>query len=158
MALGADRETARTVRGASWAKLWRYTTGSVVAAGCSEAAYVVLYGLLHLTPGWSSVGAWLAGALPNFWLNRNWAWQRRGRPSLLREVLPYALVVALTLLLATLATRAADAGLRTSDVGEGLRVVLVAGTFLAVYVAMFVLRFVLLDRLFAGPDPHRRNR
>jgi len=128
----------------------RYLGGSVVAAGCSELTLVVLYGLLHLPPAWSSCAAWLAGAVPNYWLNRSWTWRQRGRPSLRREVLPYLAIIGATLLLASLATAAVDGWVRGGDWDSGVRVVLVAGTFLAVYVGMFVIRFALLDRLFTS--------
>ena len=138
----------RRRRRPAWGTLWRYTGSSVVAALCSEVTLVVLYGLLHVSTGWASSLAWLAGALPNYWLNRSWAWRLRGRPSLRHEVLPYVVIVAVTLLLAWLGTTAVDRWLRTTDVSGQLRVALVAGTFLGVYVLMFVLRFALLDRLF----------
>ena len=141
--------------GSGWfPKAVRYTGGSVVATVCSELTFVLLYGPLHLTPTWSSCLAWLAGALPNYWLNRSWAWRRRGRPSLRREILPYALIVAVTLVLATLATRAADHALSGADISASLRVTLVAATFFGVYVVMFVLRFFLFDRLFARLARH----
>jgi putative flippase GtrA len=92
--------------------------------------------------------SWLAGAIPNFWLNRNWAWQRTGRPSLRREVVPYAAIVIVTLLLATLLTHLADAWLQHQGVSHSLRVTLVAAVFLGTYVVVFALRFVLLERLF----------
>jgi putative flippase GtrA len=130
----------------------RYVGGSVVAAGCSEATLVVLYGLLHVAPGLASCLAWLAGAVPNYWLNRSWAWRRRGRPDLRREVLPYVVIVLTTLALATLLTGAVDRWSRHSATGPTARVVLVAGTFLAVYVAVFLLRFLLFDRLFTRLD------
>jgi putative flippase GtrA len=132
--------------------LLRYVTGSVVAAVCSEVAFVLLYGVLGAGTTWSSVLSWLAGAVPNFWLNRTWTWRRTGRPSLRREVLPYVAIILLTLLLATLATHGADVWLHHRDVSDSVRVVLVAGVFLAVYVAVFLLRFVLLDRLFGRPQ------
>ncbi len=132
-------------------KAVRYVGGSVVAAGCSEVTLVVLYGLLHVAPGLASVLAWLAGAVPNFWLNRSWAWRRRGRPDLRREVLPYVVIVLVTLALATVLTGAVDHWARDAT-GSTMRVVLVAGTFLGVYVAVFVLRFLLLDRLFSRLD------
>lgn len=135
----------------------RYFGSSVVAAGCSELTLVLLYGVLHVSTGWASALAWSAGALPNYWLNRSWAWRLRGRPSLRGEVLPYALIVGVTLLLAWLGTSAADAWLRDAAVSSEVRVVLVAATFLGVYVVMFALRYVLLDRLFTrSPTPKDR--
>lgn len=127
----------------------RYTGGSVVATICSEVAFVLLYGPLGAGTTWSSVVSWLAGALPNYWLNRRWAWRRTDRPSLRREVLPYAAIVLITLLFATLATGAADRALHGSDLPHQAQVVLVAAVFFGVYVVMFVLRFLLFDRLFS---------
>lgn len=129
-------------------KAMRYTGGSIIAAGCSEATFLLVYGVLGVSPGWTSVLAWLAGAIPNYWLNRRWTWGHRGRPSLRGELLPYALIVGATLLLAALATGATHRALVGADISAGLRVLLVAGTFLGVYVVMFGLRFLLLDRLF----------
>ena len=126
-----------------------YAGGSAIAAACSEVTLLVLYGLLHVPTGWASTVAWVAGALPNYWLNRTWTWQRRGRPSLRRELLPYVAIIALTLLIATLGTHAVDVWLRSVGARASTRVVLVAVTFLGVYVVMFALRFLLLDRLFA---------
>ena len=59
-------------------KVVRYTGASVVATICSEATFVLLYGPAHVSPMWSSTIAWFAGAVPNSWLSRRWAWQRRG--------------------------------------------------------------------------------
>lgn len=130
-------------------KALRYAGGSVVATVCSEVAFVLLYGVLHVSTGWSSVVSWLAGALPNYWLNRRWAWQRTDRPSLRREILPYATIILITLLIATAATGAADHAVNGSDLSHQTRVVLVAAVFFGVYVVMFALRFLLLDRLFS---------
>jgi putative flippase GtrA len=135
-------------------KLLRYFTGSVVATVCSEVVFVLLYGVLGTGTTWSSVLSWLAGAVPNFWLNRNWAWQRTGRPSLRQEVLPYVTIIAITLVLATLTTSAVDRWLHHQGTAASLRVVLVAAVFLGVYVVVFAVRFFLLERLFARlPQP-----
>jgi putative flippase GtrA len=129
-------------------KVLRYAGGSVIATVCSEVTFVVLYGLLDLDTTWSSILSWLAGAVPNFWLNRNWAWQRTGRPSLRREVLPYAVIIVTTLVLATVLTHATDVWLHHRGVSSSVRVTLVAAVFLGTYVVVFALRFVLLERLF----------
>ncbi|CAA9435621.1 MAG: hypothetical protein AVDCRST_MAG35-2888 [uncultured Quadrisphaera sp.] len=143
-------------------KLLRYAGGSGVAAVCSEVAFLLLYGPLGASPGVASVVGWLAGAVPNYWLNRSWTWRRRGRPSLRREVLPYVAIILATVALAVGATSAVHAATAGAVTGAW-RVVLVNGTFLAVYALVFVLRYALLDRLFRGlegppgPAPHERE-
>ena len=129
-------------------RLSTYTAGSVIAAVCSELALVVCYGLLDLPPAVSSTIGWVAGAVPNYWLNRSWTWRRTGRPSLTREVLPYVAIILVTLLLAALVTKGVDSWLRDADVSGTTRTVAVAAAFLAVYVIMFAVRYLLLDRLF----------
>jgi putative flippase GtrA len=129
-------------------RLTTYTAGSAIAAGCSELALVVCYGLLDLAPAVSSTIAWVAGAVPNYWLNRSWTWQRSGRPSVRREVLPYVAIILVTLLLAAVVTKGVDGWLRDADVSGTTRTVAVAAAFLGVYVIMFVVRYLLLDRLF----------
>ncbi len=134
-------------------KLATYTAGSVVAAVFSEVALVLCYAVLGLAPAVSSTIAWIAGAVPNYWLNRSWTWQRRGRPSLRHEVLPYAAIILGTLLLAALVTKGVDGWLRGLSVSGTTRTVAVAAAFLGVYVIMFVVRYLLLDRLFRSPTP-----
>jgi len=150
-------ESATSTRPGLVPKLVRYLTGSVVATLCSEVAFVALYGLLDVGTTWSSVLSWLAGAVPNFWLNRNWAWQRTGRPSLRQEVLPYAAIIVATLVLAAFATHVTDVWLHHAGVATSMRVALVAIVFLGVYVAVFALRFVLLDRLFGRLLTHESS-
>jgi putative flippase GtrA len=135
-------------------KLLRYASGSVVATVCSEVCFVLVYGVLGAGPAWSSVVSWLAGAIPNFWLNRSWTWQRQGRPRLRSEVLPYVVIILATLLLATVATHLADVWLHDRAVSDSVRVALVAAVFLGTYVVAFAARFVLLDRLFARLGEH----
>jgi putative flippase GtrA len=140
-------------------KLLRYFTGSVVATVSSEVVFVLLYGVLAMGTIWASVLSWLAGAVPNFWLNRNWAWQRTGRPSLGQEVLPYVAIILSTLILATVATDLADHWLHEQGTSSSVRVALVAAVFLGVYVVVFVVRFFLLERLFGRlPDSHEAGR
>ena len=69
--------------------LTRYTAGSALAAIASEVTLLGLLGF-HLTgPRVAAIAAWLAGAIVNYVLSRTWAWGKRGRPSALRELLPF---------------------------------------------------------------------
>lgn len=133
-------------------KVLRYGASSVVATVCSEVTFLLLYGVANTSTTVASLLAWLAGAGPNYWMNRSWAWGRRGRPSLRREVLPYLAIILVTLGLAVVATGAASSALHSTQVSDLARTVLVGGVFLLVYVVVFILRFLLLDRLFANPS------
>lgn len=136
-------------------KLWRYAGGSVVATVLSQLTLLLLYGVLDVAAGISSVVAWFAGAIPNYWLNRAWTWQRTGRPDLRGELLPYAAIILGTLLLAVVTTEVLDHLLRESGVAAATRVGLVAAAFGGVYVVMFGVRFYLLDRLFTRAAAQR---
>lgn len=140
-------------RRALFGKLLRYSAGSVVATICSEVTLLVLYGPVGVAAGIASVFAWLAGAIPNYWLNRAWTWGRQGRPSLRRELVPYFAIVLGTLLLAIVATSVADRLARDANVSDHTRTIIVGVTFFLVYVVMFLFRFFLFNRLFAAQEP-----
>jgi putative flippase GtrA len=132
-------------------KLLRYGLNSIVAVICSQATFIIVYGPVHASTTVASTLAWLAGAIPNYWLNRSWTWGRRGRASVTRELLPYAAIVLGTLLLAIVATSGVAAALDGTSVSRGVSTLLVSGTYFLVYAVMFGVRFVLFDRLFGSP-------
>jgi putative flippase GtrA len=107
-------------------RVFRYGAGSIVAVVCSQATFLVLYGPVHASTTVSSTLAWLAGAVPNYWLNRSWTWGRRGRPSLGRELVPYAAIILGTLGLAIVATAAAAAALEGTSLSDAARTLIVA--------------------------------
>jgi putative flippase GtrA len=124
----------------------------VVAAAISEAVFVLVYGPAGAGPRVAAVVAFFAGAIPNWGLNRRWTWQRRGRPGVKRELLPYAAVVISTALAATALTGLADGWVRSLEVSRSIQVGLVAIAFLLPYGAVFLLKFLLFERLvFSDP-------
>jgi len=127
----------------------RYALGSVVALLTSVAVFALL---LSLGVGTTidSVVAFLAGAVPNWVLNRRWAWRRRGQVSIAREVIGYAGISLLSLLAASAVTGWAHHAVQ--DVaGHGLRVALVTLSYVAVQGLLFGLKFLAYDRwVFAG--------
>jgi putative flippase GtrA len=142
-------------------RLVRCAAGSVVSAVVSELTFLACYGPLAAGPRLSSVLAFVAGAVPNYVLNRRWVWRRTGRARLGREVLPYVLVSISTGLLAIVATSVADAQLRARVLDPGARTLAVGAAYLLTYGVMFVVKFALFDRfVFAGgaKPPRRRSR
>lgn len=131
-------------------RIWiRYTGGSVVAAAVSEVAFLTAYGL-GAVPIVASVLAFVSGAVPNYLLNRYWAWQRRGRADRTRETLPYVAIIVVTALVAIGMTTLADIWVREHIESHSWRTLLVGAAYIGTYGVMFVLKFVLFDRLIFG--------
>jgi putative flippase GtrA len=125
--------------------LWaRYSASSVVATVVSQIAFALCYWL------WSAavvatLVAWLAGAVPNYLLSRRWAWGRKG------QLLPYAMIVIGSAVTAALVTTATDHLVQGID-SHAWKTLLVTGSYFGTYGVLFILKFVLFDRLvFAKP-------
>lgn len=131
----------------------RYAVGSVVAFGASNLAFLLLYGLGWTSPQVASVLAFAAGIPVNYVLNRRWAWQRRGRPALRAELLPYGGVVALSVVASATGTWATDRWLGTVDLPRAVEVLLVDATFVAINGGLFLAKYFLLDRLVFRDRP-----
>ncbi len=70
-----------TSRARYWRLISRFAAASVVATGISQVVFLLSYSL-GATPVVSTVLAWLAGAIPNFTLNRRtWGGGGRGAPA-----------------------------------------------------------------------------
>jgi putative flippase GtrA len=132
--------------------LWaRYSASSVIAGLISELAFAICY-WVGTAPLMATVVAFVAGALPNYILNRRWAWGRKGRADAKRELLPYLVIVLVTAAAAALTTTAADHWIRGRVESHGWQTIAVSAVFLGTYGVMFILKFVLFDRyVFAKP-------
>jgi putative flippase GtrA len=123
----------------------RYTLGSGLATLGSAAAFAVAYRLLDQGPRVATGTAFLTGALINFTANRFWAWDRRSRPGLGRDALAYAGLAVAAALAAGTVTSLTHALLRDADPDR--RAVLVEAGYFATYGALFLVKFVVLDRV-----------
>ncbi len=80
----------------------------MIAGLISEATFALCFWLGSSATA-ASLIAFVAGAVPNYLMNRYWAWQRRDRIGGARELVPYLVIILSTALLATLITNGADA-------------------------------------------------
>jgi putative flippase GtrA len=124
----------------------RYAASSVLAVAASALAFAACYRVAGLGPQASSLVAFATGALVNFLVNRFWAWRRRYRTGLVRDAWAYTAVAVGAALAATAATTVADSVTRRTGLDDNSRAMVVEGAYFATYAAMFLLKFVLLDR------------
>src|SRR5215217_6750430 len=97
------------MRAGPWVRrlVLRYSVVSLVSVGVFQSVLLVAFGLLHWTAPLANMVACTVATIPSYYLNRSWAWGRRGRSHLWREVVPFW---ALAFLGLALSTWAADLG------------------------------------------------
>jgi putative flippase GtrA len=107
MALADNRLNA-----ALWGKLRskvgvRFTRFVVVAAislTVTEIALTLCNGVFHMTSTPAALVSWFCGAVVSYVLSR-WAWERKGKPDVLRETVPFWVISAVVIVILTLAVK-----------------------------------------------------
>ena len=134
-------------------RITRYAIGSVIALLTSIVVFAVMYVILggrHTTI--CSIAAFLAGAIPNWVLNRRWAWKISGEVEFLREIVAYVAISGVVLVASSVATGAMQHWvLRHVASGNGLRAILVTSAYVFVQAVLFAAKFVVYEHwVFAG--------
>jgi len=131
-------------------KITRYAIGSLIALVTSIIVFALLY-VMGLGTTLCSVAAFVAGAIPNWVLNRRWAWQIRGKVAFLREIIGYVLVSLIALVSSSAATGWTQSQVKSIPPHHGLRVLIVTGSYVAVQAVLFVAKFVVYEHwVFSG--------
>jgi len=79
------------LRGNTGRRFVRFVPVSMAAVAASQITLAVLVGITKLSAGTSAIIASMAGAGVSYVLSR-WAWERKGKPHVLKETLPFWLV------------------------------------------------------------------
>jgi putative flippase GtrA len=119
----------------------RFTMAALAAVTASQVTLSVCLGVLRLTAGRSALAAWMAGAAASYVISR-WAWERKGKPHLLKETVPFWVIAAGTAAVLTLATKAANQYALAAGLSHAQQVFFVDACFLMANVVTFLTRFV----------------
>ena len=131
-------------------KVLRYTMVSVISALTSLVILTIVFGVLRL---WgevvSTLFANILAGIPSYYLNRRWVWGKGGRSHIWRELLPFWVMsitgIGFALYTASLAQRFATA----HHLEHLARTALVVGANIAAFGILWILKFLILNRLFA---------
>ena len=158
MALASSRIGAALIRRARsnvGVRFTRFTLVAVASVVASQVALSIFIGPAHMTAGISGGLAAIIGAAVSYVLSR-WAWERKGRPQLLKETLPFWLVSVGAWIILGLSAKLGVALAEAIEVDGIKRVLVTDGTYLAANCLTFVARFVIFHYvLFAGPRSAR---
>jgi len=132
-------------------KLARYACVSVISTSVSLVVLGILVGTGATTAGWANVIATSIGTIPSFELNRRWVWGRHGRRSLLAEVGPFCALSFTGLALSTVAVHVAAGWASGAGLGATARALAADGANVATFGTLWIIQFVLLDRVLFHP-------
>jgi putative flippase GtrA len=82
----------------------RFVGVAAASLATSEIALTICNGVFHLTATPAAIIAWFSGAVVSYVLSR-WAWERKGKPDVLRETVPFWVISAMVVVILTLATK-----------------------------------------------------
>ncbi len=141
----------KRARESAWAgKVTRYAIGSVIALVTSIIVFALCY-VTGLSTTMDSILAFFAGAIPNWILNRRWAWQISGQVAFLREIVGYLVISMLALVASSAATGWTQDQVQGIPAHHGLRVLIVTASYVAVQAILFVAKFVVYEHwVFSG--------
>jgi putative flippase GtrA len=129
----------------------RYGAVSAIATATSLIVLGALVATRSVSAGWANVIATTVGMVPSFELNRRWVWRKNGRRSLTGEMAPFAGLCLCGLVLSTVAVHAAATWADHMGMSAGLRTLAVEGANLAAFGSLWVMQFLVLDRLLFSP-------
>jgi putative flippase GtrA len=127
-------------------KLVKYTMVSIISVIIGQTLLVLAFGIFRWSAVSSNLFAVGVSAAPSYYLNRAWAWGKRGRSHFLKEVVPFWGMAFLGLALSTVFVHVAEA--RSADVGNrAVQTLIINGASIAAFGVLWVAKFVILNKL-----------
>jgi putative flippase GtrA len=125
----------------------RFIPVAIASLAASQVALIAFNHALHLTAGVAGFCAAVIGAAVSYVLSR-WAWERKGRPDLLRETLPFWLVSVCVWVILAWANKLGVHFVHEMDLHKGWKKVVVEnGTYFLANCVTFVARFLIFHYL-----------
>jgi putative flippase GtrA len=139
-------------------RLWRYGAGSLLAFVSSGVALFICIQWLGFGATTSAVIAFLVGAIPNWVLNRRWAWQKTERHGIAAETTLYAVISLVSLGISVGVTKATAVGAAHLPTHTIVKHLLVTGSYLLTTVALTGAKYLAYDRwVFVDRRPRSRH-
>jgi len=137
MSVDALKARARSPQGRTAIK---YTLTSVIAVGVNQVVLFILFALVHWSARNANITAVGISAIPSYELNRRWAWGKRGRSHLWKEVVPFWTLAFIGLAFSTWAADWAETAFHRS-------VLAVNGASLGAFGILWVGKFIIFNEV-----------
>jgi putative flippase GtrA len=138
-------------------QLIRYGAVSLISSGTSLVVLTTLVATGAMAAGWANVVATAVGTIPSFELNRRWVWRSTSQRSLVGQIGPFCALSFAGLGLSTLAVHSAVTWAIHHGMSAGGRAAVAALANLGAFGSLWIVQFVVLDRLLFAPARRART-
>lgn len=129
----------------------RFAGVAILALATSETALALCNGVVHMTSTPAALVSNFAGAVVSYVLSR-WAWERKGKPDVMRETVPFYVITAIVWVILWQATKLGYHIAAWMHLHGIKNVLLVGFVYLVANFFTFLVRFVFFHYvLFAEP-------
>jgi putative flippase GtrA len=145
MALAENHVVAalwRKLRTKMGVRFTRFLGAAAAALLATEIALTLCHGVFHMTATPAALVSWFAGAVVSYVMSR-WAWERKGKPDVLRETIPFWVISAMVIVILTLANKFAYHSASWMGLHGAKDVLWVDFVWLVANFGTFLLRFVI---------------
>jgi putative flippase GtrA len=125
----------------------RYCLLSLVNVAVGQILLAILFGVLGWTAVRSNVTATAIALAPAFWASKRFVWQEVGRSHVVREIVPFCSLAFLGLVLSTWFAALAQTAATELASSRSVQTLIVMGGVGLGFGIVWVLRFLVLDRL-----------
>jgi putative flippase GtrA len=141
----------RVYRTPTGGRMFRYTMVSVITTFVSLGVLTLTYGAFHWSEVPATVFANCVATVPSYILNRRWAWRKSGRSHLWREIVPFWVASLAGIALSTVTASLARDFSQKHELHHLASTVVVDGANLMAFGILWVLKFIIFNRLFQHP-------
>jgi putative flippase GtrA len=132
-------------------KFLKYSAVSVVSVAINLIMLVFAFGILGWRAAPANIFAVAVSAVPSYYLNRAWAWGKRGRSHFMKEVVPFWALAFLGLVISTIAVHIV--GDNVKHLHHAVQTVIVALTNVGAFGVLWIVKFVIFNELLFKHHP-----
>jgi cellulose synthase/poly-beta-1,6-N-acetylglucosamine synthase-like glycosyltransferase/putative flippase GtrA len=135
----------------------RYSLVSLISIAVSQSVLMVAFGMLHWTASLANVVACAVATVPSYYLNRSWAWGRRGRSHLWKEVVPFWAIAFAGLVVSTWAADLGATMAGRAAVSHTATTAIVMAASLLAFGVLWIGKFAVFNALLFTERPAPRH-
>jgi cellulose synthase/poly-beta-1,6-N-acetylglucosamine synthase-like glycosyltransferase/putative flippase GtrA len=128
----------------------RYSLVSLISIAVSQSVLMVAFGMLDWTASTANIVACAVATVPSYYLNRSWAWGRRGRSHLWKEVVPFWAIAFAGLVVSTWAADLGASMARDAAASHAAATAIVMAASLLAFGILWVGKFAIFNALLFG--------